>query len=147
MDEVREEIIIDAPRPLVFALFRDPGTFVQIVGQLDDVERDGDTIHWEAGGPLGLTLRGEAELVEERKPERLAWRSTEGHLDVEGSAEFSEGDEGGTRMSYQLSYSFPGGGAATAIAATLSGAEDHVRDTLGRFKTLAEERAARPDAT
>jgi uncharacterized membrane protein len=110
---------------------------VEIIGHLQDAERDGDDIEWVAQGPLGVKLTGEAKIVEEDRPSALTWQSTSGALDVRGSAHF-EPEDGGTRLSYQLSYDLPGGAAAKVVAGALADAEGEVRRTLERLKALAE---------
>jgi len=140
MDEVRQEIEVAAPRDLVYELWRDPDTFVEIMGALRDAELDGETLHWEAEGPFGMTMRGEAELVEQTPPDRLAWESTNGALEARGSVSFEEQGEA-TRVQYELRYSVAGGGVGKAVAGALADPAEQVRTTLERFRELAERRA------
>ena len=137
MADVEQSIHIEAAPEAVFDLFNDPDTFVEIIGHLQDAERDGDDIEWVAQGPLGVKLSGEAKIVEEERPSALTWESTGGALDVRGSAHFEPEDDG-TRLSYSLTYDLPGGAAAKAVAAVLADAEGEVRRTLERLKALAE---------
>lgn len=137
MADVEANIHIDAPPEQVFDLFNDPDTFVDIIGHLQDADREGDTVEWVAQGPLGIKLSGEAEIVEEERPTALTWKSTGGALDVRGSARFSP-EEDGTRLSYSLSYDVPGGAAAKVVAGALGDAEGEVQRTLERLKKLAE---------
>ena len=137
MADVEQSIHIEAPPERVFDLFNDPDTFVEIIGHLQDAERDGDDIEWVAQGPLGIKLTGEAEIVEEERPTALTWKSTGGALDVRGSAHF-ESEDAGTRLTYSLSYDVPGGAAGKAVAGALGDAEGEVRRTLERLKELAE---------
>lgn len=140
MPDIRETVRVQAPRELVYDLWRDPETFVTIVGGLDDAEREGDTLRWEASGPLGMTLQGEAEITRESRPDRITWNTVEGALDAHGSIEFAE-DGDGTLVEYSLRFHVPGGRAGQAISG-MADTEGHVRETLERFKRLAEERAA-----
>jgi uncharacterized membrane protein len=138
MADVEQSIHIEAPPEHVFDLFNDPDTFVEIIGHLQDADRNGDTVEWVAQGPLGVKLTGEARIVEEERPRALTWASTGGALDVRGSAHFEPEDDG-TRLSYSLSYDVPGGAAAKAVAGALGDAEGEVRRTLERLKALAED--------
>ena len=137
MADVEHDIHIEAEPDAVFDLFRNPDTFVEIIGHLQDAYRDGDTVEWVAQGPMGIKLSGEAEIVEEERPTLVKWRSTGGALDVTGAARFApEGD--GTNLSYTLSYDVPGGAAGKAVASTLTDMDSEVRRTLERLKALAE---------
>ena len=137
MADVEQSIHIEAPPEQVFDLFNDPDTFVEIIGHLQDADREGDKVEWVAQGPLGMKLSGEAEIVREERPKALTWKSIGGALDVEGSAHFEPEDEG-TRLSYSLTYDVPGGTAVKAVAGALGDAEGEVRRTLERLKKLAE---------
>jgi uncharacterized membrane protein len=137
MADVEHSIHIAAAPEQVFDLFNDPDTFVDIIGHLQDADRQGDTVEWVAQGPLGVKLSGEAQIVEEERPSALTWASTGGALDVRGSARFEPEDDG-TRLWYSLSYDLPGGAAAKAVAGALGDAEGEVRRTLERLKALAE---------
>ena len=137
MADVEHDIHIDAEPEAVFDLFRNPDTFVEIIGHLQDAYREGDHVEWVAQGPLGIKLSGEAEIVEEERPSRLTWKSTSGALDVSGTARFAAEDDG-TRLSYSLAYDVPGGVAGTAVAGALADMDSEVRRTLDRLKALAE---------
>jgi uncharacterized membrane protein len=140
MPEIQETVRVRAPREQVYDMWCDPDTFVAIVGGLEEADREGRTLKWEASGPLGLTMHGEAEITQEQRPDRIAWNTIEGALDAHGSIEFEQdGDE--TLVAYALRYDVPGGAAGKAVAG-MTDAEKHVRETLERFKRLAEERTA-----
>lgn len=137
MDEIVEEVRIAAPREQVYELWRKPGTFLEIVGALEDVTFDGETWRWEAGGPLGLTLEGEARITEEDPPSRLSWCSVEGSVDARGDIELTE-DGDGTLMRYVLHFETPGGAVGSAVVGALSDPTEHVRETLEKFRVYAE---------
>jgi carbon monoxide dehydrogenase subunit G len=137
MADVEASIHIEATPEQVFDLFNDPDTFVDIIGHLQDADREGDDIEWVAQGPLGIKLSGEAKIVEEERPSALTWESTGGALDVRGSAHFEPEDEG-TLLSYSLSYDVLGDAAAKAVAGALGDAEGEVERALKRLKELAE---------
>ena len=137
MADVAHEIHIDAEPEAVFDLFRNPDTFVELIGHLQDAYREGDTVEWVAQGPMGMKLSGEAEIVEEDRPAKLTWKSTGGPLDVSGTARFTA-DNGGTRLAYSLTYEVPGGAAGEAVATTLADMDSEVQRTLERLKGLAE---------
>ncbi len=137
MDEIVKEVRIEAPRERVFELWRKPSTFLEIVGALEDVQFDGETWRWEAGGPLGLTLEGQARITEEQAPEKLSWCSVEGSVDARGDIQLRE-DGDATIMRYELHFETPGGAVGSAVVGALSDPEQHVEETLERFRKLAE---------
>ena len=96
---------------------------------------------WTANAPLKKALTWEAELVEDRPGEVIAWRSLPG-ADVQnaGSVRFrpAPGDRG-TEVRVHLRYAVPGGRAGQLVA-RLAGEEPHqqVEDDLRRFKQVME---------
>lgn len=137
MADVEQSIQIAAEPEAVFDLFRDPDTFVELITGLQDAYREGDAVEWVAQGPLGMKLSGEAEIVEEERPDRVRWKSTGGALEVDGTARF-EPREGGTHLTYSLSYEVPGGLAGKAVAGALTDMDAEIRHTLEKLKHLAE---------
>jgi uncharacterized membrane protein len=96
---------------------------------------------WTANAPVKKSVSWEAELVEDRRGEVIAWRSLPG-ADVEnsGSIRFkpAPGDRG-TEVRVHLRYAVPGGRAGQLVARLL-GEEPHqqVEDDLRRFKQIME---------
>ena len=97
--------------------------------------------HWVAKAPLGQTVEWDADIVDDRPNELIAWASVEG-ADVEnaGFVRFqpAQGRQG-TEVKVVLEYSVPGG-AVTAAIAKLFGEEpeQQIGDELNRFKQLME---------
>ncbi|MDQ4125580.1 MAG: SRPBCC family protein [Actinomycetota bacterium] len=137
MQRVTKDIVIGASAEVVYALWKDPETFVEIVPPLDEAELDGDTLRWSAAGPFGMTLTGEAEIVDDDPPTRLAWRTVEGAVDAHGEVTLAEEAEG-TRLTYSLSYEVPGGAVGGAVAKAVADPSDNVVSTLERIKEIAE---------
>jgi uncharacterized membrane protein len=96
---------------------------------------------WTAKAPVKGTVTWEAELVEDRPGEVLAWRSLPGaDVDNSGSVRFAPAPGGrGTEVRVTLRYTVPGGRAG-ALVARLAGEEPHqqVEDDLRRFKQVME---------
>jgi uncharacterized membrane protein len=101
----------------------------------------GGRSHWKAKAPAGRTVEWDAEVVDDRPGELIAWRSLPG-ADVAnaGTVRFSDapGDRG-TEIRLELEYS-PPGGARGATVAKLFGEEpdQQARDDLRRFKQVLE---------
>src|SRR5436853_439225 len=74
--------------------------------------------HWVARAPAGRRVAWDAELVEERPNELIAWRSLD-DADVRnaGTVTFERGPGGrGTTIRVSLSYAPPGGKFAAVVA-------------------------------
>ena len=101
----------------------------------------GNRYHWVVRAPLGGTVEWDAEIVNERENELIAWRSLEGsRIENAGAVKFENAPGGrGTEVKVTLAYKPPAGPLGAAIARML-GAEpgQQVREDLGRFKQLME---------
>jgi uncharacterized membrane protein len=104
------------------------------------VRKDG-TSHWQAYGPGGQLYEWDAEIVQDRPNELIAWRSRPGgDVQNDGSVRFERAPGGrGTLVRVNLRYAPPAGAAGSAIAA-LFGREpgQEVQDDLRRFKQVIE---------
>lgn len=97
--------------------------------------------HWVATAPMGQTIEWDAEIVDDRPNELIAWASAEGaQVENAGFVRFkpAQGRQG-TEVKVVLEYSVPGG-AVTAAIAKLFGEEpeQQIGDELNRFKQLME---------
>lgn len=112
------------------------------MAHLESVEwLDASRSRWTAKAPLGRTVSWDAELVEDRPGEVIAWRSLPGaDVDNSGSVRFTPapGDRG-TEVRVHLRYGVPGGKAGQLVA-RLAGEDPHqqVEDDLRRFKQVME---------
>ena len=113
---------------------------------LDRVEIVNDTrSHWVAKGPAGTTVEWDAEMINDRRPDLIAWRSLEG-ADVAsaGSVRFTETRDGGTEITVRLQYEPPAGKLGAWVSALLG--EDparQIRDDLRRLKQLFDRTGRR----
>ncbi|MCE9552209.1 MAG: DUF2892 domain-containing protein [Planctomycetes bacterium] len=102
---------------------------------------DANRSHWVAQGPLGTEVKWDAEIINERKNELLAWRSLPGsEIDTAGSVAFQPGPDGqGTRMDVSLKYDPPGGKATTALSDFFgAGLRQRMEQDLRRLKQKLE---------
>jgi uncharacterized membrane protein len=135
-------ITINRPREEVYRHWRDFENLPRFMAHLESVETTGDGhSRWKARGPLKKTVAWEAEIVEDRSGELIAWRSTKGALvGNSGSVRFSDAPGGrGTEVRVNLVYDPPGGKVGMALAKLLGEhPEQQVRDDLRRFKQVME---------
>jgi uncharacterized membrane protein len=102
---------------------------------------DGRRSHWRAIGPAGSTVEWDAEIVEDRPNERIAWQAVPGS-DVwnAGTVSFQPAPgHRGTELRVEMSYEPPAGSVGRVVA-SLFGKEpgQEVRSDLRRLKSILE---------
>ena len=120
---------------------------VRSVRVLDDTRS-----HWVAEGPFDKTVEWDAEIINRRENELIAWRSVPGgDVDTAGSVHFNRDVGGnGTNLVVSMKYDPPGGKAGAILAGLLGrGLEQELNEDLQRFKQTMEagEIPTRPLAT
>ena len=77
--------------------------------------------HWVARGPLGATFEWDAEIINERPNELIAWESLPGsEIETAGSVHFEPSPTGfGTDVRVNLKYKPTGGKVGIAIASLI----------------------------
>ncbi len=140
---VRRAITINRPRADVFAFWRNFENLPRFMQHLQEVRvsADGRLSHWITSAPLGQTVEWDAEVVEERPNELIAWRSLPGSgLENSGRVTFRDARGfKGTEVDLVLEYRPPLGSASIAMA-RLFGEQpwQQVCDDLKRFKQVME---------
>jgi len=139
---VRKATTIRRPQEEVYDFWRDLENLPRFMVHLESVEAIDDTrSRWRAKGPGGRDVEWEAEIVEERPAELLAWRSLPGaSVQHSGSVRFSPAPGNrGTEVVVELTYA-PPGGELGALAAKLFGEEPatQLADDLRRLKQVIE---------
>lgn len=142
-------VTIDREADELYGFWRDFSNLPKFMENIEAVTGDGNgRSHWVVRAPNG-TVEWDAELVEDRPGERLAWRSVEdADVDNAGTIEFRPGPEGrGTEVRALISFKAPMGGAGRAVAGMMQ-KDPHIqaKRDLRRFKQLMEtgEVAASP---
>jgi uncharacterized membrane protein len=139
---VEEATTISRPIEEVYQFWRNYENFPRFMRHLESVEQLSARIsRWRAKGPAGMSVEWEAEMLEEREHEWIAWRSLEG-ADVpnSGSVRFRRAPGArGTEVRVQLQYSPPAGKLGKGIA-WLFGEEpsQQIHEDLHRAKQLLE---------
>jgi uncharacterized membrane protein len=97
--------------------------------------------HWVAKGPLGSQVEWDAEIVDDRENELIAWHSLPGsEVENSGVVYFIDAPGGkGAEVKVQLRYRPPAGSASAAIAKMLGEEPSlQVLDDLRHFKQMIE---------
>ena len=140
--QARTAVTIKRPVEEVYAFWRDLTNLPTFMIHLASVEATGNgRSHWTANAPAGRTVEWDAEIVEDKPNERIAWRSLEGsQVSNSGSVSFApRAGYGGTEVRVELSYD-PPGGALGKVVAKLFGEEpqQQITDDLRRLKQVLE---------
>ena len=153
-------IAVDRAPAELYRFWRDLENLPRFMRHLESVHVESDTrSHWVARAPAGKTVEWDAEIVEDKPDESIAWRSLpNADVDNSGVVRFQEAPGGrGTFVHVELAYR-PPGGLLGAMVAKLFGEEpsQQVQSDLYRLKQLLEtgqvsttegQPAARPTST
>jgi uncharacterized membrane protein len=141
---VRVERVTTINKPVheVYQFWRQFENLPQFMRHLESVEvLDGIRSRWRARAPAGMKVEWEAELLEDRENEWIAWRSLPGsQIENSGSVRFSPAPGArGTEVRVQLQYNPPAGAFGRGIAWLLGKEPDQqIHEDLHRFKQLME---------
>jgi uncharacterized membrane protein len=142
MVEVRHSVTVDRSPEEAYRFWRDLENLPRFMRHLEEVRVISETqSHWKAKGPAGRKLKWNAEIVEDRPGELIAWRSMPGSAVANsGTVRFRPAPGGrGTEVMVEFRYAPPGGPVGAALA-RLFGEEPatQTRDDLRRFKQVIE---------
>ena len=139
---VTESITINRPLEEIYTFWRNFENLPQFMNHLHSVRvEDEKRSHWVAKGPAGTEVEWDAEIIEEKPNELIAWRSLPGAtVENAGSVRFEPATGGrGTIVRVKLQYRPPGGALGATIAKLFG--EDPAKQIavdLLRFKQLLE---------
>jgi len=138
----RRSITVNRPVEDVYRFWRDLSNLPTFMEKIESVRVTGHRrSHWIATGPLGLPFEWEADVVEERENEVIAWRSLPGsEIDTAGAVWFRPAPGGrGTVVTVELEYTPPGRELTAQLVKLIGQApEQQLRQDLQRFKQLME---------
>jgi uncharacterized membrane protein len=139
---VTKSIIVARPRHAVYAFWRDFENLPRFMHNLESVTNIvGGRTHWVAKSFAGRTVEWDAEVVEDRLNERIAWRTDGAGDDVRhaGAVTFLPHGSQTTEVEVDLTYDAPGGKVGATIA-RLFGQDpgQQIEEDLERFKRVLE---------
>jgi uncharacterized membrane protein len=141
---VEESFLVDKPAEELYAFLHDLANLPTIMSHLESVKvLDDCRSHWVARAPkiAGGSVEWDAEIIEDRPNERIAWRSLAGSdVDNLGAIEFKRAPgERGTAVRVKMEYA-PPAGLIGSLFARLFGEnpESQIREDLRRFKRVME---------
>lgn len=139
---VRKTFTVNRTPAECYAFWRDFENLPRFMTHLESVRViDERHSHWVARAPLGRSVSWDAEVLNDRPDELIAWQSI-GDSDVRnaGSVAFRPAPQGrGTEVTVELSYEPPAGTVGRWIAWMLGEEpEAQVREDLRHFKQVME---------
>lgn len=140
--KIERTIAVNRSPEDLYAFWRYLKNLPRVMRHLERIEELDETrSHWFAKGPFGKSIEWRAEIITDRDPDVISWRSLEGgDVDTAGSVHFKRlSDERGTAVTISLKYDPPGGKLGATIASLLGqGLEQELDEDLHRFKSLME---------
>ncbi|HUR36051.1 MAG TPA: SRPBCC family protein [Vicinamibacterales bacterium] len=141
---VRVEQVVTINRSIdeTYRFWRDFANFPQFMRHVQEVEvLDRRRSRWTAKAPAGMSIHWDAEIIQDRDAEWIAWRSLPGsQVTNSGSVRFAPAPGArGTEVRVQLEYQPPAGQVGRLIAMLFGEEpEQQIREDLRRFKQLME---------
>src|SRR5215211_5034334 len=116
--KVEKTMIIERPASDLYRFWRRLENLPQVMRHLKSVRSiDGQHSCWVAEGVLGKDVEWDAEIINERQDEMIAWRSLpNGDIDTAGSVHFRPlGDGRRTEVAVSIKYNPPAGKVGAQI--------------------------------
>jgi uncharacterized membrane protein len=139
---VEKSITINRPVEAVYRFWRNFENFPRFMRHLKSVEDLGNgRTRWRAKAPAGMTVKWDAEILQERENEWIAWRSVEGsQVENSGSVRFQPGARRARHRGARAARVRPAGRHVRPRhrVPLRRGARAAGQDDLRRFKQLVE---------
>lgn len=140
--KLEKSVTINASPEKLFSYWRNLENLPRFMKHIKSVRNTGgNRSHWEVEGPLGKIVEWDAEIINEKPNEMIAWRSLEGaEVDNAGSVHFTRAPGGrGTEVHVTLKYEPPMGKVGATVAWLFGRSpEQEIQGDLGRFKQIME---------
>jgi len=134
--------LVNASAERAYNLWRNVDNLPRFMAHLKSVHMlDERHSEWVAAGPMGREVRWQAEVTEDIKDQRIAWKSLpESDIRTRGSVEFRPDRQNrGTFVTAEVHYSNPAGSFGRGVATLLGKHPAFIlREDLRRFKALLE---------
>ena len=139
--KIDEAIVVNAPPQRVYDVWRNLENLPRLLSHVERVEvLDRTRSRWTVKGPAGARVSWDAELINDKPGELIAWRTTDSMLVNHAGSVTFEPAGSGTRVCVSLQYDPPGGRFGHAVASFVSAdAGSQVAHDLAEFKRALEE--------
>lgn len=140
--KIEKTIVVDCSPAELYSFWRRFENLPRVMRHLKNVEcSDSLRSHWVAEGALGKDVEWDAEIINERENEMIAWRSLPGgDIETAGSVHFRRLSHGhGTEVTVSMKYNPPAGKVGAQIVSLLGeGLEDKLDADLATFQQVME---------
>jgi len=134
-------VVVEQPPSAVYEFWRQLSNLPGIIDHLESVTEAGDSTHWIAVSPLVGRIEWDAEFIEDRPGELIAWRSLpSSQLATAGSLRITELPHGrGTAARLVMNYYPPCGKLVVPLASWLgTDVKQELIEGLRRMKRILE---------
>jgi uncharacterized membrane protein len=135
-------VTINKPAAELYAYWHDFANLPTFMKHVQSVTvMDMRRSHWVAKAPMGQSIEWDADIIDDRPNELIAWASIEGaDVDNSGFVRFKPAPGNrGTEVKVVIEYNPPGGLLGSALAKLFGEEpEQQIGDELNRFKQLME---------
>src|SRR5581483_8390332 len=140
--KIEGAVTVNKPAGDLYRFWRQLDNLPRFMDHLKEVRMLGNgRSHWVAEGPMGTSVEWDAEVVNERFGELIAWQSLPGSdVNTAGSVHFTPAPGNrGTEVRVELKYDPPAGKLGAWFASLFGEAPgQQVRADLQRFKEMME---------
>jgi uncharacterized membrane protein len=140
--KIDESIVISRDAATLWQYWRNLENLGRFMQHLECVEEiDDRRSRWVARSPLGINLEWQAEIINEKENELIAWRSVDdSQVDTAGSVHFRELPNGrGTEVRVVLKYDAHAKQLAVPVARLMgSSPREQIHEDLQHFKQVME---------
>ena len=139
--KIDESIVVEAPAERVYGIWRNLENLPRLLSHVERVEvLDRTHSRWTLKGPAGAPISWDAELINDKPGELIAWRTVDSTLVSHAGSVTFEAIGPRTRVRVALQYDPPGGRFGHAVASLVSeDAGSLLRRDLAEFKRAVEE--------
>jgi uncharacterized membrane protein len=139
--KIEKAVTINRSPEELYRFWRNLENLPRFMHHIQNIKSQGNRSHWVVDAPMGLHVEWDAEIINDKNNEMIAWRSVPGsQVDNAGSVHFQPAPAGnGTEVKVTLKYDPPAGHLGAAFARMLGDDPDkQIQDALRELKQMME---------